>query len=365
MALAAALSRYLLAERKNMLSVSVAMATYNGQKHIRRQLESLAAQSHPPAELVITDDGSKDDTLSILDDFAKSSSFPVRAYRNESRLGYRANFMRAATLCGSDLIAFCDQDDNWYPNKLAACVSRFTEPEMLLVYHNADVVLDDGRRTGNLNAFSAGRAVSLPLSLKPLGHVLGFTQVFRNSLLKLTDLWPMSIDHQFDNERMAHDQWFYFLASVLGKIGYLDEPLAAYVQHGQNTYGHSGRTNHLQLAIQYGLQDSAAQLGRRMAATNCRAAILEAAKAQLDSPQNERAAAAARKYRRLSELNAARKKIYVSSKFGERLNSFVKLLGSRGYGGTWNLTGKSFIKDLCIGVPFGSALVQNRSNGTP
>ncbi len=128
-----------------MLSVSVAMATYNGAQHLRRQLDSLAVQSYAPAELVVVDDGSDDETLSIVAAFAKNSPFPVRVHRNETRLGYRGNFMRAANLCNSDLIAFCDQDDYWYPHKIAACVEQFSETDVLLVYHNTDIVTADGK----------------------------------------------------------------------------------------------------------------------------------------------------------------------------------------------------------------------------
>lgn len=335
-----------------MLSVSIAMATYNGQKHIRQQLESLAAQDHPPAELVVTDDASTDETLSILDYFSKSSSFPVRIYRNESRLGYRANFMRAANLCRSDLIAFCDQDDRWYPTKIAACVARFTEPELLLVHHNADVVTDDDRQIGHLHGFTPSKAVSAPLSLEPFAFALGFTQVFRSSLLELSNFWPMSINHQFDHEPLAHDQWFYFLASILGKIGYLNEPLAAYIQHGGNTFGYSAESSHLQ-KLRIGLKNSADRLSLTLAAANIRAAILDAAKVKLEGAQRDRAEIAAKYYRRLSEFQTIRKKIYISTSLGERLAAFLKLLASGAYGGNWGLSGKSLIKDMCVGVPIG------------
>ena len=112
-----------------MISVSVAMTTCNGQKHIRRQLESLAAQSQIPADLVITDDKSADDTVPIIDAFAKTAPFPVNVYRNEASLGYRANSMRAASLCRLELIGLYDQDDYWYPHKIAVSVKPFSDPK--------------------------------------------------------------------------------------------------------------------------------------------------------------------------------------------------------------------------------------------
>ncbi len=73
--------------------------------------------------------------------------------------------------------------------------------------------------------------------LSPISFSFGFTQIFRRSMLQFSNLWTMSLDHLAPGEPLAHDQWFFFLASALGKIGYLDEPLVAYVQHGKNTYG--------------------------------------------------------------------------------------------------------------------------------
>ena len=124
-----------------MIQVSVAMATYNGRLYVRRQLDSLAAQSQLPAELVVSDDASDDDTVAIIEAFAKTSPFPVIIHRNETRLGFRHNFMQVANLCQSELIAFCDQDDFWYPNKIALSTKPFGDPGVLLAYHNADALL--------------------------------------------------------------------------------------------------------------------------------------------------------------------------------------------------------------------------------
>ena len=101
-----------------MNSVSIAMATYNGKSYIGEQLASLANQSVAPAELIVTDDCSNDGTLDVIGHFAITAPFPVRIFKNERRIGHRENFMHAASLCTSDLIAFCDQDYIWDPKKL-------------------------------------------------------------------------------------------------------------------------------------------------------------------------------------------------------------------------------------------------------
>src|SRR6478609_12105203 len=107
-------------------TVSVAMATYNGAKFLQAQLDSLAAQTQLPDELVVGDDGSSDDTLAILEAFAASAPFPVRVDRNETRPDYGDNFMRTALRCTGDYIAFCDQDDVWLPEKIERCAAAMT-----------------------------------------------------------------------------------------------------------------------------------------------------------------------------------------------------------------------------------------------
>jgi glycosyltransferase involved in cell wall biosynthesis len=339
-----------------MLSVSVAMATYNGEQHLRRQLASLAAQSYAPAELVVVDDGSDDETLSIITAFAKDSPFPVRVHRNETRLGYRGNFMRAANLCTSDLIAFCDQDDSWYPNKIAACVDQFSEPDILLVYHNADVVTVDGNRIGQLYKIAVGQS----LASGSMSHSEGFTQVFRRSMLRFSNLWMISLDHLNTGEPLAHDQWFFFLAAALGKISYLDEPLVAYVQHGNNKFGWAGTvvSPRKMKSVLMNPSDECSEFSKYL---ERRSAILDSARADLNGVWKKRAQIATNNYRRLSEAYARRSTIYTSTKFVDRLKIFRELLANGGYGGDWCLSRKSLIKDIFLGVPIGPFLKSQRN----
>src|SRR5437588_7313199 len=103
--------------------ISIAMCTYNGARFLREQLDSFAAQSRLPDEVVICDDGSTDGTADIVRTFASGAPFPVHFHVNEPRLGITRNFERAAGLCTGSIIFFSDQDDVWLPDKL----DRFAE----------------------------------------------------------------------------------------------------------------------------------------------------------------------------------------------------------------------------------------------
>src|SRR5690606_33702270 len=100
------------------VSFSVPMATYNGERFIYEQLRSIANQSLPPDELVVSDDNSTDGTLDVLNQFSREVDFPVRIMKNNSNIGYGDNFLKAISHCRNDWIAICDQDDVWCENKL-------------------------------------------------------------------------------------------------------------------------------------------------------------------------------------------------------------------------------------------------------
>jgi glycosyltransferase involved in cell wall biosynthesis len=138
----------------------------------------------------IADDASSDKTVAIAEQFAKAAPFTVHIHRHDKRLGYRANFMLPASLCTSDVIAFCDQDDIWSRQKLALCIERFRDPAVLLAYHNGEVVTAAGERLDNLD-YLASAPMTPPLSLCPIRNMpfaLGFTEVSRRSILEFSDL---------------------------------------------------------------------------------------------------------------------------------------------------------------------------------
>ena len=130
-------------------TISIAMCTYNGARQLREQLDSIAAQSRCPDELVVCDDCSTDATRAILSEFSASAPFPVRLHFNEQNLGSTKNFERAIDHCLGDLIALCDQDDVWLPGKLVALEAEFDRaPNVGLIFTDAEVIDEAGKPTG-------------------------------------------------------------------------------------------------------------------------------------------------------------------------------------------------------------------------
>jgi glycosyltransferase involved in cell wall biosynthesis len=330
------------------LSISVAMATYNGAKYIGQQLDDLAAQTFLPAELIVCDDQSSDDTLAAVEDFAASAPFPVHVHRNPERLGYRANFMKAAGLCSSDLIAFCDQDDRWNARKLELLSEPFSDDDVLLAYHNARPVTDRGRILPLLYRGRLKRKYG-PLAVDPWPNPMGFTQAFRRSLLRFAEFWPQSSDQNHKGERLAHDQWYFFLASALGSIMYVPTVLADYRQHGANVYGMSWyRTLAPQLNE---LWHATHKRKLRLDAAERRAHIFRQLSQRLTGKLQDRANEAAAWYEQLVSLGRMRAEVYDALSMGERMAALGRLVRAGGYGSRApEFSRLTLAMDVAIGV---------------
>jgi glycosyltransferase involved in cell wall biosynthesis len=348
-----------IARSDRMSSISVVMATYNGERFIRDQLDSLAAQQYLPAELIISDDASSDGTVAIAEQFAKTAPFTVHIARHGHRVGYSANFMRGASLCTSDIIAFCDQDDIWSPQKLASCIEGFRNPAVLLVYHNAEVITETGELLDTLSCY-ASAPISPPLSLCPVRNIalaLGFTEVFRRCITEFSDLWEMSLNFMDLMTPMAHDQWVFFIASVFGSIVYIDETLAAYRQHDTNLYGWRPAPNSF-CNLSELFRNPAREFNiLRHVAERC-AEILERRRHSLPQMWQQRATMGAKQCRLLADLYAAREGLYTSPMLADRVRAFHLIVSRRGYQpkASWGVGRANWIRDFCIGLPAGHLL---------
>lgn len=340
-------------------TISIAMTTYNGAAYLPGQLESLATQKLLPAELVVGDDGSNDETLEILEAFAKRAPFPVYIHRNPSRLGYRANFMNVVKLCKSLLISFCDHDDVWLPDNLARVVERFEDPETLLVFHNALMV------DANLQPISRFYATPMPavsprLTMSPWMFSYGFTQTFRADLLPAVKFWEMMKDHHHMDQAMGHDLFFFLIASGLGNVGYIDDELTHYRIHAGNTIGSGKRTkpNFLD-RWRYRLEDRS-ETYRYLARIAPIDASLFSKLAELQTLRpdlRERAAEAASAWEKVGPLYCDRAEIYLAD-FPTRFRTFSEFYKKGAYSETsfWTFGGKAMLKDFILGVLFAPLL---------
>jgi glycosyltransferase involved in cell wall biosynthesis len=212
--------------------VSVALCTYNGSRYLKEQLDSIAAQTHRPYELVACDDGSTDDTLAQLKAFAAATPFPVRVVVNETTLGSTKNFEQAVRLCGGDLIALADQDDVWRPDKLERIGARLSaDPDVGAVFTDADVV-DESLRSSGCRLWETegfGEELQRKMAMGRGFDVLlrrnvatGATMVFRSRFRDLVLPIPAS---------WVHDGWIVLLIAAVGRVAALPEPLILYRQH--------------------------------------------------------------------------------------------------------------------------------------
>lgn len=216
------------------------MCTFAGSRFVEDQLASIAAQTRPPDELIVCDDCSPDDTVQILQRFAATAPFPVQIKVNATNIGTIKNFERAIALCSGDLIALCDQDDVWLPEKLERLEHEFGRfPEAGLIFSDAEVVDEE------LSPTSATLWQRLEISPRELERlrtrdavhdllqgsiVTGATMAFRSSFKKL--ILPIPGDL-----KVIHDGWIAMTVSTVSEVIPISEPLMKYRQHAGQQVG--------------------------------------------------------------------------------------------------------------------------------
>jgi glycosyltransferase involved in cell wall biosynthesis len=211
------------------MKFSIAMATFNGARFLEEQLISIRDQTVRPAELVICDDASSDETVVVAERFARTAPFDVRIERNERNLGHSDNFLKAASLCRHEWIAFSDQDDVWDEAKLETIRNVVQKrPPVNLVAHRATLVDERLRPIGGLLPVPPVRKLTiLPrMSRNFWLHPYGFTMAFNGRLVR---------DFPIDTRPVrSFDRWIFVVATALGQTALLPGSLALYRRHSTN-----------------------------------------------------------------------------------------------------------------------------------
>jgi Glycosyl transferase family 2 len=268
------------------------MATYNGASYLEPQLASIAAQTRQPTEMVVCDDGSSDETVEIVERFAGQSAFEVRVVRNPVRLGFGANFLKAARLCRSDVIAWSDQDDLWMPGKLARCLDEFEQdPDVLLVVHSrqiGDFVKPGWVRRGRpLVRGVRRRKLHTPTSLPFWISAPGYACVVSRRVVEIGDTLATTVPGAI--ERFSgHDTWTSFLAGASGKVVLIPDVLVRYRQHHGQLAGApppKSRATRAKTSAARSLSAIEVDLEAQVPSAIFRASLLAALAAQLDDAE--------------------------------------------------------------------------------
>lgn len=125
-------------ETISMPRVSIVMCTYNGEKFLTEQINSILNQTYPIHELIIQDDSSTDHTWDIIQEYAKKCSL-IKPLRNDINQGFNHNFKQAILRAEGELIAIADQDDIWYPEKIEKQVQKIDGADVCIsAYHGGE-----------------------------------------------------------------------------------------------------------------------------------------------------------------------------------------------------------------------------------
>ena len=224
--------------------VSVALGTHNGARYLREQLESILAQTHPVDEIVLSDDASGDGTVELAEQViaehrATDAATPALVVRrNPVALGVTPNFEQALRAASGDLIALCDQDDVWHPDRVERALAEFGgRPGLDLVAAEARLVDETGAPLGSslLETLAVDDATRTRLGTDAaFGELLkrnlltGATMLVSRALVERAAPFPAS---------WVHDEWLAIVASVGGGIAVVAEPVIDYRQHGANQIG--------------------------------------------------------------------------------------------------------------------------------
>ena len=220
------------------MSVLILLATYNGDKYLKEQLDSLKLQTYKDFDIIIRDDNSTDDTISI------ANFYNIKVVESEYKLGAKGSFgaLMEYALQNSDAeyFMFCDQDDVWVNDKIEKTLAKMHTLEkehgsMPFLVHTDLEVVDEKLGLINNSFMNFQKINPSKNKLNELllqNTITGCTVMINRELAKKSFSMPSTA--------IMHDWWIGLIASKFGKIEYINESLIKYRQHDKNTIGAKG-----------------------------------------------------------------------------------------------------------------------------
>ncbi|MDD6070943.1 MAG: glycosyltransferase family 2 protein [Clostridiales bacterium] len=203
--------------------ISVCIATYNGERYIKEQLESVLSNLTEEDEIVISDDGSTDSTEEMILSYCEQDQ-RIHFVRGKG-LGVIQNFQNAISHAKGEIIFLCDQDDIWFEDKVDKVMRCFKNQACSVVVHDA-IVVDDTEQVimKSFQAFRRGGSGVIHNIVR--NSYIGCCMAFRKELVPYIMPIPNNIE--------MHDQWIGVLGDIHGGSFFLEEPLLYYRRHGDN-----------------------------------------------------------------------------------------------------------------------------------
>lgn len=221
------------------MKISVAICTYNGEKYLNEQIDSILNQTLAVNEIIVCDDQSTDTTISILNTYADKNPELFKIYSNEVNLRSVKNFEKAITLCTGDIIFLSDQDDAWAKDKVAKCVAYFEEnPKIQVIATNGYCIDENSVQSEKYAVWDVPHFLkekNIPFDYFTMityisNIATGASMAFKKEILK--DVLPFPIMPNFH-----HDEWIAIVSAKNQTFEMLNEKYFYYRIHSNQQVG--------------------------------------------------------------------------------------------------------------------------------
>ena len=242
------------------IEISVAMTTYNGEKYLKKQLDSIFNQTLHVDEIIVCDDCSSDNTIQIL------KNYPITLIRNNNQLGFIRNFRQAIEHCHGNYIFLCDQDDIWSENKVNSMIKVMKKHPEIHVLASSFEYIDENDskiKIKKMNHYSNNNLYHHDVPSKALIPVSFEDLIYTNSFQGCSLLIDKKIQHfylEHFSDKTPHDWLLNLYSATINSMYFYNIPLFKYRLHEENTLGipdvnekaasHAKRANDITIRLQ-------------------------------------------------------------------------------------------------------------------